>query len=125
VPERRATACDDGAVAAASVVGAICGHGADVFVVRDLVQQVWQDGAVAIAAGREFHGADVRGGCVHGQMNLAPPLTVCRQTVAGQRLTTALNAMLARLPLAIAIAEDLDPGAVHEQVQRPIGVTVP
>ena len=38
----RAAACDDGAVAAAGVVGAICGHGADFFVVWDLVQQIRQ-----------------------------------------------------------------------------------
>ncbi|KAA8610772.1 hypothetical protein, partial [Salipiger aestuarii] len=28
-------------------LGTICRHGADVFVVRDLVEKVWQDGAVA------------------------------------------------------------------------------
>ncbi len=28
------------------VVGSVCDHGADVFVFRDLVEQVWQNGAV-------------------------------------------------------------------------------
>ena len=38
----RATACDDGTVAAAGVVGAICGHGADLLIVGDLARQVRQ-----------------------------------------------------------------------------------
>ena len=42
--------------------------------------------------------------------------------VALPPLTAALNAMLARLPFAIS--EELDPGAVHEQVQRPIGAAI-
>ena len=37
-------------------------------------------------------------------------------------LTMALDAMLSVLPFAIA--EKLDVGAVHEQVQRPIGTLV-
>ena len=70
---------------------------------------------VAVAVGGELHRADVRSGRVHGQMHLAPPLTVCRQTVAGQRLASALNAMLSGLP--VAITEDLDASAVHKQVE--------
>jgi hypothetical protein len=73
---------------AARVIGTVSGHGADLFALGDPIEQIRQDRAVTVAAGREFHGPDVRGGCVHGQMNLAP-------------LTTALNAMLARLPLAV------------------------
>ena len=46
----------------------------------------WAD---AIDAGRKFHDADVRGGVLHGQTDLAP-------------LTAALNAMLAGLQLAIS-----------------------
>ena len=53
----------------------------------------------------------------------------------GQRLASALNAMLARLPLVTrqanvcirregAIAWELDPGAVHQQVQRAIGAPI-
>ena len=100
----RATARDDGAVAAAGVVGAVCGHGADLRIFGDLARQVRQDGAVAFPAGGELHRADVGCGGVHGQMDLAP-------------LATALNTMLAR-PL-FPVAEELDPCAVHQQVQRP------
>ena len=56
---------DDGGVAAAGVVGAIGGHGADLLVLRDLVEQFGQDGAVAVAAGGEFHSPDVRRGRIH------------------------------------------------------------
>jgi len=33
------------------VVGAVCSHGVDLFALGDLVQQLWQDRAVAVAAG--------------------------------------------------------------------------
>ena len=91
---------------AAGVIGAIRSHGADFFAFGDLVQHLRQNGAVPVTTGGEFHSADVRSGGVHGQMHLAPPLTVCKQTVAGQRLASALNAMLARLP--VTIAKELD-----------------
>ncbi len=70
-----------------------------------MAQQVRQDRAVAFPAGGELHRADVGGGGVYGQMDLAP-------------LAVPLNPMLARLPLAVA--QELDPGAVHQQVQRPL-----
>ena len=104
-----ATARDDGAVAASCIVGAICGHGADGFVVWDLVQQAWQDGAVAFPAGGELNRADVGCGGVHGQMDLAPS-------------ASSLDTMLAGLPLAVA--EELDAGAIHQQVQRPVGTAI-
>ena len=96
-------------MAAAGVIGTIGGHGADLFAFGDLVEQFRQHGAVTIAAGGEFHRPDVRRGCIHGQMDLAPS-------------ASALNAVLARLPFAIA--EELDAGAVHAQVQRAIGATI-
>lgn len=71
-----------------------------------LVRQHLQDRTVAIAAGREFHGADVGRGGIHGQMDLAPP-------------ASALHPMLARPPLSIA--EKPDAGAVNQQVQGAIG----
>lgn len=52
---------------------------------------------------------DVRRGGVHGQMNLAP-------------LAPTLNTVLAGLPFAVA--EELDAGAVHQQVQRPFGAAI-
>ena len=50
---------DDRRMAAAGVTGAVSGHGAHLFAVRDLVQQLGQNGAVAVAAGGEFHRPDV------------------------------------------------------------------
>ena len=100
---------DDGGVAAAGVIGPVGGHGADLLVLRDLVEQIGQDRAVALAAGGEFHGADVRCGRVHRQMHLAP-------------LAAPLDAVLAGLPLAVA--KELDPCAVHQQVERAVGAAV-
>lgn len=105
----RATACDDGAVAAAGIVGTIRGHGADVLVLGDLAQQVRQDWAVAFPARGELDGPDIRGGDIHRQMHLAP-------------LAAALNAMLAGLPFAVA--KKLDAGAVHQKIQRPFGTAI-
>lgn len=107
--DRGGLSVDDSGVAAAGVIRPIDGHRADFFTLGDLVRQVRQDRTVAIAAGGEFHGADVRRGGVHGQMDLAP-------------LAASLNTVLARLPLAIT--EDLGPGAVHQQVQRAIGAPI-
>lgn len=76
---------DDGGVAAAGVIGPVGGHSADLLVLRNLVEQIGQDRAVALAAGGEFHGADVRCGRVHRQMHLAP-------------LAAPLDAVLASLP---------------------------
>lgn len=106
---RRAAARDDGAVAAAGVVGAVRGNGAGVFVVRDLAQQVRQDGAIAFPARGELDRADVGGGRIHRQMHLAP-------------LASSLHTMIPGLPLAIA--EELDAGAVHQQVQRPASTAI-
>ena len=80
---------DDGGVASEHVIGAVGRDGADVFPFRDLVEQFRQDGTVAIAAGDKFHRPNVQSGPIHGQMHLAP-------------LASALNAMFAGLPLAIA-----------------------
>ena len=91
------------------VVGTIGRHSADVFVHGDLPQQVWQHWAVAVSAGCKLHRPDVGGGGIHRQMDLAP-------------LATTLNTVLAGLPFTVT--EELDPGAVHQQVQRPIGTTI-
>lgn len=107
--DRGGLARDDGGVAAARVVGAVRGHGADLFALGDLVEQFRQDRAVAVPAGGELDGPDVGGCRVHGQMHLAP-------------LAPPLHSMLAGLPFAIA--EKLDAGTVHEQVQRPVGTAI-
>ena len=96
-------------MAAARVVGAVGGDGADRLAFGDLAEQVRQHGTITVAAGGEFDGADVRRGRVHGQMHLAP-------------LASSLRAMLARLPFAIA--EELDASAVDQQVQWPIGTSI-
>ncbi len=96
--DRRGLAVEDGGVAAASVIG---GHCANLFALGDLAEQFRQDRAVTVAAGGELHGANVRSGRVHGQMDLAP-------------LASALDPMLVHLPLAVP--EKLDSSAVHRQV---------
>ncbi len=65
--DRNGMTVDNGGMAAAGVIGAGSSDRADVFAVGDLVQQVWQDRTVAIAAGGELHRADVRRGGVLGQ----------------------------------------------------------
>jgi len=100
---------DDGGVATTRVVSAISSDGAKFLALGDLVEQVWQDWAVAVAAGGEFNGADVRRGRVHGQMDLAP-------------LASALDAVLSGLPRTIA--KEFDPSAVHQQVEGAIGSAI-
>ena len=107
--DRDRVAREDRAVAPARVTGTIGGHGADLFVFGNLVQQIWQDGAITVSAGGELDRTDVGCSRVHGQMYFAP-------------LASALNTMLRSLPLAIA--EELDASAVHEQVQRSVSTAV-
>jgi hypothetical protein len=103
--DRNGVAFDDGIVAAACVLGAVGGDRAYQVVPLDLAEQIGPHGAVAVGAGGEFHLSDVGCGRVHGQMDLAP-------------LASALHLVLASLPFAIA--EEFDPGAVDQQVQRAI-----
>ncbi len=70
-------------VVAARVVSAVRGHCADLLVLWDLVEQLWQDRTFAVAAWGEFYGADVRGSRVHGQMYLAPLSTPPNTMLAG------------------------------------------
>ena len=85
------------------------GHGADPIVWGNPVQKIGQDGAVAIAAGGELDGSDVGRGCIHREMHLAP-------------LASTLDTVLAGLPFTVA--QELDPGAVHQQIQRPRSATI-
>ena len=107
--DRGGLTVNDGGVAAAGVIGTVGSYRADVFALGDLVQQVRQDRTVAVAAGGKLHRPNVRRGGIHSQMHLAP-------------LTPPLNAVLAGLPFAIT--EELDPGAVHQQVQGTIGAPI-
>lgn len=107
--DRRGLADDDGGVATAGVVGAAGCHRADLLTLGDLVEQLRQDRAVAIAARGKLHGPDVRSRGVHGQVHLAP-------------LASSLNTVFARLPFAIV--EELDACAVHQQVQQPFGAPI-
>ena len=50
---------DDRHMAAAGLMGTVGRHRADFFAHEDLVEQFWQNGAVTIAAGGEFHRSDV------------------------------------------------------------------
>lgn len=65
--DRGGLSVDDRRVATARVIGAIGGHSANIFTFGDLVEQLGQHRAVAVAAGGEFHRPDVRSGGVHGQ----------------------------------------------------------
>lgn len=98
---RGGTTLDDGGVATARVIGSVCDHAADLFVLRKLIEQFRQGRAVTVATGGELESTDVGRGSIHRKMHLAP-------------LAPPLNAVLAGLPLAIA--KELDPGAVHQQV---------
>src|SRR5690606_16307716 len=85
--DRRSTALEDRAMASPCVKSAIAGHGADLFIRRDLGQQVGQNGAVTLVARGELYCTDVAGGRIHRQVNLAI-------------LASALRAMLARKPFS-------------------------
>lgn len=50
---------DDRPMAAVGVIGTVGRHRADFFAHGDLVEQFWQNRAVTIAAGGEFHRSDV------------------------------------------------------------------
>src|SRR5690606_5147233 len=101
--DRGAAALQDRGVASPCVKGTVSGYGAYLLIGRDLLQQVGQNRAVALVTRGEFHGTDVAGGRIHRQMDLAI-------------LAAALCAMLAGKPFPIA--EEFDPGAVHQQVER-------
>lgn len=101
--DRRATSIVDRLVAAPCIEGTISGHGADLFIGRDLVQQMGKNGAVSLVAGGELHRTNVTGGGIYGEMGF--PI-----------LASALCAVLA--PQPFSITEELDACAIHQQVQR-------
>ena len=91
------------------VVGTIGRHGADVFAHGDFPQQVWQNWAVAVYTRCERHRPDVGRASIQSQMDHAP-------------LATVLNTVFASL--TFTVTEELDPGVVHEQIERPIGAPI-
>ena len=107
----------DGVTAGAAIAGAVGGDRRDRLALGDLRQQARRHGRVADLAVGELDGSNshVRRGngppdrflilltLVDGQVDLAPD-------------APAGAAVLARMPFAFA--PDLDPGAVHQQVQR-------
>ena len=93
-------------MASPGVKGAIARYGADLLAIRDLVEKFGQDRAVALPAEGELHRPDVACRGIHGQMDFAV-------------LASAVRAVLPGQPRAVA--EKLDPGAVHQEVQGGLG----
>ena len=58
--DRSGTTGSDCLVALAGIVCAICPHGTDLFVGRDLVEQFRQDGPITYIASRDLDGPDLR-----------------------------------------------------------------
>ena len=88
----------DGIVALAGVVGAIRCNAADFLVLRDLAEQIEQDGCVTDVASGDFVGPDLQRFFVDPEVDLAP------EPPFG-------STMLAGVPLAFAL--DLDARAIH------------
>jgi len=99
----------DRIVAFASVVSAICRDAADRLAFRDLAEEVRQDRRIINVAPGDLDGTDLQCLLVNSDMDLPPdpPLG---------------PAMLAGVPLTFSL--DLDPGAVDQQVQRPLGAAI-
>ncbi len=99
----------DGVVALAGVVSAVGDHRADLFADRDLAEQIGQDRCITDVAAGDLDSANLQCLLIDPKVDLAPdpPLG---------------PAMLAGVPLAFAL--DLDPGAVDQQVQRPLGAAI-
>ena len=94
----------DGVAAGAAATGAVGSDRRDRLAFGDLRQQAGQHGCVADPAVVDFHGSDPERALVDGEMHLAP-------------FAPPRAAVLARMPFALA--PDLDPGAVDQQVQQP------
>lgn len=85
------------------VIGAIPADAGQGFVRRYLSQQVGQHGGISHAVVGHFDGPYLQGLRIDAQMHLAP-------------LPTVLGTVLFALPFIFA--QELDAGAVHQQVQR-------
>lgn len=95
----------DRIVAFASVVSAICRDAADRRAFRDLAQEVRQDRRITNVAPGDLDGTDLQ--CLLVNSDMDPPPG---------------PAVLAGEPLAFSL--DLDPGAVDQQVQRPLRAAI-
>ena len=96
-------------MASSGVIGTVGGDTADLLLLGDLRQQVWQHRAVALPTGGEFYCPDITGLRVHANMDLAP-------------LPAARSPMLACLPFTVAA--ELDAGAINEQGHRAVRTAV-
>jgi len=99
----------DRIVARSSVIGAVGGDAADLLMGRDLAQQVRQHRRIADVAPGDLDRPNLQRFLVDPEVDLAPNAPF-------------RTAMLACIPLAFTF--DLDPGAVDQQVQRPLGASI-
>ena len=102
-------AVGDRIVAFAGVVGAVCRDAADLLTLWDLVEKVGQDRCIANVASGDLDSPDFQGFLVNPEMDSAPDPPFGGPMLAGVPLTFAL---------------DLDPGAIDQQVQRPLGAAI-
>ena len=90
-------------MAFAGVIGAVGSHGTDLFVCRDLIEQIRQDGCVTDVAAGDLDGPHLQRFLVNADMYLAPD-------------TSFGAAVLAGVPLAFTLG--LDAGAIDHEVRR-------
>jgi hypothetical protein len=95
-----------GGVTGARVKGAVRSHGVDGLIFGNLIKKRRQHGGVTDAAAGHFDSPDLQRVGVDAKVNLAP-------------LARFRRSMLARAPFAVA--GDLDPGAVDQEMQRALG----
>ena len=93
----------DGIVAIARVIGAVCGHAADLLLRWDLAEKIRLHRRVADVVPGDLDRPGLQRLLVDPEVDLAPDAPFGAT-------------MLARVPLAFAF--NLDPGAVDQQVQR-------
>ena len=90
-------------------IGAVCRHGTNLFVCRDLVEQVRQDGCIPNVAPGDLDGSNLQRLFVDADVYLAPDAPLGDTVFAGALLAFALG---------------LDAGAVDEQVQRTLAAAI-
>lgn len=99
----------DGIVALARVIGAFCGHDADLLLRRGLAEQIRQHRCVADVVPADRDRPDLQCLLVDPEVDLAPDAPFGAT-------------MLARMPLPFAL--NLDPGAVDQQVLWASGAAI-